>query len=85
MKIKVVVHIDSQAEGDCHGFPYKTVLMSDGGVVIYFWTGDKSPASVLPLLHNEVLPRARQVRDIVYAFACDGDPTGYITPRQDIP
>lgn len=82
MKIKVVAHIEAEALGDCHGFPYR---MDSVAHEITFWTGSRSPASALPQLHDDVLPRARQVLDIDSARACDGNPTGFITPRLDIP
>lgn len=76
MKIRVIEHVNAEAEGDCHGFPYNTTLISAAGVLIVFWTGDKEPGSIMPAL-ADALVRARAARDIVGAQACIGNPTGY--------
>ena len=80
MKIRKMEEVlVDRAEGMCCGLPYNTDLVSSAGCSILFWCGDAFDESLL----QTALSKARGSRDIVYAVASLGQPTGFWA-HQDI-
>ena len=66
-------NLADRAEGLCCGLPYNTELASSAGCSIHFWCGESFDEELL----QKALHTARNNRDIVYALASLGEPTGF--------